>query len=214
MPIRNIFACTIFALACGGLSAIPSYAGDNTGARPSAQWQPVFDFNDEDGETRDLRPGPDRPAGRPRVTLRPSSPVVRVGMPINFELGSNMNGFAHVYVVSASGRVQVWMENAPIAAGNSVLFPTRGSITAAPPTGREDILLVVTRDRINGFLRYGSTRAPRDLDYDPVSFKQAVKDKFEDLPRRDWAYARSLVQVVNRGGPAGGVWDWDSGEWQ
>jgi hypothetical protein len=215
MPIRKLFACTLLALTCGGgLSALPSYAADNSGSRPSAMWQPVFDFNDEDTETRDLRPGPGRPAGRPRVTLRPSTPVVRVGMPINFELGSTINGFAHIYVVSASGRVQVWMENAPIAAGNSSVFPNRGTITAAPPTGREDIILIVTRERINGFLGYGSTRVPRDLDYDPVSFKQAVKDKFEDLPRRDWGYDRKQVQVVNRGGPDGGVWDWDSGEWQ
>jgi Domain of unknown function (DUF4384) len=215
MPVRNIVACTMIlagTLACGALSAASSYADE-----PLGNLRPAFDFkDDEKGGTRDLRPTPDGPAykaARPNVTLRPSSPVVRIGAPINFELGSSMDGFAHVYVVSASGRVQVWMENMPIAAGQHKLFPTRGQITAAPPAGRDDIVLVVTRERIKGFLGSGSTRTPRDLDYDPVAFKDAVRQRFEDLPRRDWGYARTLVQVVNRVG-SGEVWDWESSEWQ
>jgi hypothetical protein len=202
------------AFACGGLS-LPS----SSAAEPAAKLQPMFDFGDDEGraETRDLRPTPGGPgykATRPRVTLRPSSPVVRIGAPINFQLGSSVDGFAHVYVVSASGRVQVWMENAPIAAGQHRIFPIRGQVTATPPAGREDIVLVVTRERIKGFFGHGSTLTPRDLDYDPMSFKQAVRQRFEDLPRRDWGYASTLVEVVSRIGPAGGVWDWDSGGWQ
>jgi hypothetical protein len=216
MPVRNALACTAIvagAFACGGLSAASSHA-----AEPSARLQPAFDFKDgAPPATRDLRPAPSGPGyttARPRVTLRASWPVVRIGAPISFELASSVDGFAHVYVVSASGRVQVWMENVAIPAGQQKVFPTRGRITAAPPAGRDDIVLVVTRERIKGFLGYGPTRTPRDLDYDPAAFKHAVRDKFEDLPRRDWGYARALVQVVNRVGAAGGVWDWDSGEWQ
>jgi Domain of unknown function (DUF4384) len=222
MPVRNVLACTMIlagALACSGLSLPSSHAAGPADRQPAAKWQPVFDFGDDEerAHTRDLRPTPDGPGyktTRPRVTLRPSSPVVRIGAPINFELASSVDGFAHVYVVSASGRVQVWMENVPIAAGQHNVFPTRGQITAAPPAGREDIVLVVTRERIKGFLGYGSTRTARDLDYDPATFKQAVRQRFEDLPRRDWGYARTLVQVVNRVGSPGGAWDWDSGEWQ
>jgi hypothetical protein len=210
-----MFACTMLfagALACGSLVA-PSQAAERP-ASSAPQWQPVFDLGDDDDEraqTRDLRPSPGRPGARPRVTLRPSSPVVRIGMPINFQLGSSVKGFAHVYVVSASGRVQVWMENVPIDAGEHVLFPTRGSIKAAPPAGRDDIVLIVTKDRINGFVGYRTTRTPRDLNYNPVAFKRAVRDRFTDLPRRDWGYARTLVRVVNRAGPDGD-WDWDSDE--
>lgn len=224
MPVRNVLACTMIlagTLACSGLFLPSSYAAEPSDRQPAAKLQPAFDLGDDEepAATRDLRPtptpgGPGYKTTRPRVTLRPSSPVVRIGAPINFELGSSVDGFAHVYVVSASGRVQVWMENVPIAAGQSNILPTRGQITAAPPAGREDIVLVVTRERIKGFLGYGPTRTPRDLDYDPVTFKQAVRQRFEDLPRRDWGYARTLVQVVNRGGPADGEWDWDSGKWQ
>ncbi len=214
MPVRNI-ACTMIlasAFACSGLPASLACA-----AEPSAGLHPVFDFKDEAPLTRDLRPGPGTPGhqkARPHVTLRPSSPVVRIGAPIDFELGSDVDGFAHIYVVSASGRVQVWMENAPITAGQQTVFPTRGQITAAAPAGRDDIVLVVTRERIKGFLGYGPIRTPRDLDYDPSSFKQAVRERFEELPRRDWGHARALVQVVKRTRPAGSAWDWDSGKWQ
>jgi Domain of unknown function (DUF4384) len=203
MPVRRIPCTAILAgaLAWSGLSVPLAYA---------------FDFKDEPPLTRDLRPGPNTPGqkARPRVTLKPSSPVVRIGAAINFELGSNVDGFAHVYVVSASGRVQVWMENVQISAGQHTLFPARGQITATAPAGRDDIVLVVTRERIKGFLGYGAVRTPRDLDYDPVSFKRAVRERFEDLPRRDWSYARTLVQVVNRARPDGSEWDWDYGEWQ
>jgi len=204
MPLRKIPCTAVLAgaLACSGLSVSSAY---------------TFDFKDEPPLTRDLRPGPDPQShrkARPRVTLKPSSPVVRIGTPINFELGSNVDGFAHIYVVSASGRVQVWMENVPISAGQHTLFPTRGQITAAAPAGRDDIVLVVTRERVKGFLGNGPVRTPRDLDYDPGSFKQAVRERFEDLPHRDWGYARTLVQVVNRTRPGGSEWDWDSGEWQ
>jgi hypothetical protein len=200
---RTIACTTILAgtLVCGGLSATSAHA---------------FDFKDEAPLTRDLRPGSSGPGhqkARPRVTLKPSSPVVRIGAPINFELGSNVDGFAHIYVVSASGRVQVWMENVPISAGQQTPFPTRGRITAAEPTGRDDIVLIVTRERVKGFLGYGPVRTPRDLDYDAGSFKQAVRERFEDLPLRDWGYARTLVQVVNRASSSS-EWDWDSGEWQ
>jgi hypothetical protein len=203
MPLRTIACSTILAgaLVCGGLSVSPSHA---------------FQFKDEPPVTRDLRPGPGGPGyhnARPRVTLKPSSPVVRIGGAVNFELGSSVDGFAHVYVVSASGRVQVWLENVPINAGQQTLFPARGQVTAGAPAGRDDIVLIVTRERIKGFLGYGPIRTPRDLDYDPMSFRQAVRDRFEDMPLRDWGYARTLVQVVNRVG-SGGEWDWDSGDWQ
>jgi hypothetical protein len=215
MPVRNTFARTTIlagAFACSGLAFSSSYA-----AEPPAGLDRAFEVKDErPSGTRDLRPGPGTPdyrKERPRVTLKPSSPVVRIGAPVSFELGSDVDGYAHVYVVSASGRVQVWMENVQIAAGRHKLFPARGQITASAPAGRDDIVLVVTRERIKGFLGYGPIRTPRDLDYDPATFKQAVKERFEDLPRRDWGYARTLVHVVSRTRP-GSEWDWDSGEWQ
>ena len=69
--------------------------------------------------------------------------------------------------MSASGRAQVWMENVPVAAGQRLLFPTGGlGIKAAAPAGREDLMLIVTKERINGFFGYGSTRTPRLVEHD------------------------------------------------
>jgi hypothetical protein len=187
MPIRNAFMLAVAlagAMACGSLLA-PARAA---AASP-------------DADMRDLMPTPTRPpAGkRPEVTLRPSTGVVPIGAPITFEVSSSINGFGHLYVFSASGRVQVWLENAPIAAGERLVFPMGGTgVRAVAPAGREHLVLVVTRDRINGFLGYEGTDTPRLLDYRPATFKKRLTDKFIDLPHSRWGYARASVDVVER----------------
>jgi hypothetical protein len=195
MPIRNPFTLTVAlagAIACGGL-VVPAGAAD---VRPNA-------------DTRDLKPTPGRPpAGkRPEVTLRPSTAVVPIGAPVTFEVSSSVNGFGHLYVFSASGRVQVWLENAPIAAGQRLVFPTgETGVRAAAPPGREDLMLVVTRERINGFFGYEGTDVPRVVDYSQATFKKRLTDKFSDLPHSQWGYARTSVDVVERLASGPGPW--------
>ena len=191
MPIRNPFALTVTlagSIVCGGLLA-SAYAAD-------ASRGPKADM-------RDLRPTPTKPgpvlAKRPEVTLRPSAPTVPVGAPVTFEVSSSVNGFGHIYVLSASGRVQVWLENAPIGAGQRLIFPTgEMGIKAAAPAGREDLMLIVTRDRIDGFFGHAGTDVPRVLDYSHATFKKKLTAKFIDLPHQQWGYARTSVQVVDR----------------
>jgi hypothetical protein len=206
MPIRNVFASTLVlagGLACVGLH-VPCHAADLGGATVfQAGWQPVRD--EERAETRDLVPTPahpkhyKEPVSRPRVTLRPSSPVVPIGGRVSFEVGSSVKGFGHIYVLSASGRVQLWMENVPIPGGQRLLFPTGDiGIKAAAPAGREDLMLIVTRSRIDGFLGHGTTDSPRFLDYNHQDFKRALTEKFADRPQGEWGYARATVQVVGR----------------
>jgi hypothetical protein len=190
MPIRHSFSLSLAlagAIACGGLLDCASAAEAGV---PHA-------------DTRDLKPTPIRPdsvqARRPEVTLRPSAGVVAVGAPVTFEVSSSANGFGHIYVLSASGRVQVWLENAPIAAGQRLLFPTGElGIEAAAPTGREDLMLIVTRDRINGFFGYEGTNAPRLVDYSQAAFKKKLTEKFAEMPHAQWGYARTSVEVVER----------------
>jgi hypothetical protein len=223
MPTRSSFAVALSlaslaaAVACTGTMA----RAEDLGAKAQTMAQ-----------ARDLVPAPVTPGAsvgqRPVVTLRPSAPAVRVGAPISFEVGSSVNGYGHIYVLSASGRVQVWMENAPIAAGQRLVFPTGDiAILAAAPAGREDLMLIVTKERIDGFIGRGATRSPRVLDLDHQSFKQALSAKFIDLPHRQWGYARTSVQVVDRAAsgtgwgwgtdfrsdaaPSGGLW---SGQWE
>jgi hypothetical protein len=136
---------------------------------------------------------------------------VPVGAPVSFEVSSSINGFGHIYVLSASGRVQVWMENVPIAAGQRLRFPVGGQgIEAAAPAGREDLMLIVTRDRIDGFIGSEATRTPRLLDYSHEAFKRALTAKFADLPHRHWGYARASVQVIERSATAPS-WGWATG---
>jgi hypothetical protein len=42
------------------------------------------------------------------------SPFVRIGHAVELDLQSDQDGFAHLYVLSASGKVQLWTENLPI----------------------------------------------------------------------------------------------------
>src|SRR5262245_19652844 len=106
MPIRTPLALTMAlagAIACGVFFLASAHAADAS--------------RGPEADTRDLRPAPARPgtapAKRPEVALRPSAPVVPVGTPVTFEVSSSVDGFGHLYVLSASGRVQVWLENAP-----------------------------------------------------------------------------------------------------
>ena len=191
MPICSPIALTAAlasAMACCNLLA-SAYAAD-VSCGPKA-------------DMRDLRPTPTKPgaalAKRPEVTLRPNAPVVPVGAPVTFEVSSSVSGFGHIYVLSASGRVQVWLENAPIAAGQRLIFPIgETGIKAAAPAGREDLMLIVTKDRIDGFFGYEGTDVPRVVDYSHATFKKKLTAKFIDLPHQQWGYARSSVQVVER----------------
>jgi hypothetical protein len=214
MSTRHRFTIALtLALASGAAAALAGDPKDTRG--PGAGWHAVRD--DVPVTPRDLvpQPAPGKPgsgaAKRPAVTLRPSSPVVQVGAPIGFEVGSSVAGFGHLYVLSASGRVQVWMENVPIAAGQRLVFPTGSmGIKAAAPAGREDIMLVVTRTRIDGFFGQETMRWPRQLPYDHGAFKQALSAKFLERPQHEWGFARTTVQVVERS-PPDPTWGWGAG---
>jgi len=54
------------------------------------------------------------------------------------------------------------------------------------------------------------------VEYDHKSFKAALTEKFIDMPRHLWGYARSSVRVVDRDSPSGPTWGWgkaDSDYW-
>lgn len=208
MPIRGPLATTLMlagAVACGSLLFQVPFA-----QAQAVDESLVLRTQARDLESRDLRPTPQRPVGRrPNVTLHTSARVVRVGAPIRFHARSNVTGYAHLYVMSASGRVQVWMENVRIAAGRTLTFPTgRLGIRAAPPAGRDDLMLIVTKKRIDGFFGYRTTRWPRALDRSPQSFKRALAARFRDMPERQWGFARTSVRVIGRSAE-GNDWGWD-----
>ncbi len=214
MPIRNTLALILAVTICSGalVRAAPAGAADLDDVFSLGSMRDAVPV-----EPRDLVPQPvpvkpgSGPSKRPLVTLRPSAPAVAVGSPISFEVSSSVNGFGHIYVIGASGRVQVWMENVPISAGQRLVFPTgRIGIRAAAPAGREEVVLIVTRHRTDGFLGYDTTNTPRELSYDPHAFKRALTAKFIDRPNREWGYARASVQVIDHS-TADGTWGWGAG---
>jgi len=158
---------------------------------------------------RDLTVSPWRPADRPSyrpddfqaatsVVLRPGPHAeIEIGAPISFEVSSGRNGFGHLYVLSASGRVQLWMENVPVEASQSFRYPFDGlTIHASAPKGVDHVVLLVTRDRIDGFKGQRTTYTPSILHYTHTGFKRALEAKFIDIPRTQWTYAQSRVRVV------------------
>jgi hypothetical protein len=72
----------------------------------------------------------------------------------------------------------------------------------------EEILFIITKTKIRGFMGYGTTHAPRVLSYDHYSFKQALEQMFVGVPRRDWGFARATVHVIDQPG-----WTSDWGAW-
>lgn len=201
MPIRSNFAMALTltgVIVCGFVfqarAESPAYIH-------LAQYD---DDDDDDGDGVKQRPGQYK--GRPRVSLTPNAKVVPIGGWINFRLSSSVTGYGHIYVMSASGRAQVWMENVPIAGGQRLVFPIgRLGIKAEPPAGREDLMFIVTRKRIKGFFGYETTRTPAVVDHDHKSFKAALTARFIKMPKRLWNFARTSVRVVDRTGP---TWGW------
>ena len=65
------------------------------------------------------------------MPLGPSS--IAVGAALEFRMVSTADGFAGLYVLSASGRTQAWLENVRLRAGEPIVFPQQGLIVRATP---------------------------------------------------------------------------------
>lgn len=145
-----------------------------------------------------LNPAPALDTGPVQVSLMPIGPSsLSVGEPIRFKMVALAEGFGHLYVLSASGRTQLWMENVRVHAGVPVGFPRGGQIVrATPPAGDETVLFVATRSRIGGFLGGGSvSTVPFDLQYTHDTFRGALQAQLDALPRNDWAIAELHIRV-------------------
>jgi Domain of unknown function (DUF4384) len=147
---------------------------------------------------RPARPAPAPYAGPVQASLTPIGPsTLAIGEPIRFKMVSLGDGYGCLYVLSASGRSQLWMENVRVHSGVPVSFPRSGQIVrASPPAGDEVVLFVATRSRIPGFLGGGSTStAPFDLQYTHDAFRSALQSQLNALPRDDWAVAELNIRV-------------------
>ena len=138
-------------------------------------------------------------SGPLNISLVPTTAsVLKIGSSIGFSIGSTAGGYASLYALSASGKVQLWLENVPIRAGGTISYPTRGGvIRATPPAGDEKILMVVTRTRIAGFA-HGTVRSPLVLPYTHEAFRQALAGKTSALASDDWTSTELTVRIEDR----------------
>lgn len=140
-----------------------------------------------------------KPVSRPSVSLVPSRPaVLAIGEPFSVRLASTKKGYGHLYVLSASGKVQLWFENLPMRAHRRFSYPTKGlALRATPPAGDETVMFVVTRHRFKGFAGRSTTRTPLALQFDHASFRSALDQKTALLKRRHWASGSIVVRVLD-----------------
>ena len=182
------------------LAAVLGAAASNLGAAADAG------STGQDGkEARDLQPAAEwaglaSTTSNAKIELLPvGGSEVSIGRPVRFEIKSNRDGFTHLFVVSASGRVQLWMENAPVTAKLALRYPSSGvTIEATAPEGCDRLLLIFSRYRLNGFTGRATVKIPRDLDLDESEFQRDLESMMADYPRADWTWTTASVEVVER----------------
>lgn len=146
-------------------------------------------------------PGPSTPHRADRglfhVSFMPGGPSsISIGTPVALRMVSTADGFAGLYVLSASGRTQAWFENVPLRAGKPIVYPQRGVIVrATPPAGDETVIFVVSRHRLAGFAAAGENTTPLDLQYTHAGLRAAIQQKFGKLRRERWAFAEIQIRV-------------------
>jgi hypothetical protein len=135
-----------------------------------------------------------RPVQASLMTVGPS--ILSIGDPLGFRMASlACEGYGQLYVLSASGRSQLWLENVRLHTGQPIYYPSPGSIVrATPPAGDETVLFVVTRAPLHGFVG-GTSMTPFDLQYTHDGLRAAIQERLAAMPRSDWAVAELSVRV-------------------
>jgi hypothetical protein len=149
---------------------------------------PVLYLGTAAGRT-DLAPEPVRQVSIQSIV----SQVVTVGQPFQFALKSNAGGFAHVYLLSASGKTKALAENLtlPPNGDRQIVF----KLLATAPAGKDKVLVLATKNRIQGFSRLRNPGQPATLRLAHGQFRAALDRKIRSLPRKDWSFAETFVLV-------------------
>jgi hypothetical protein len=122
--------------------------------------------------------------------------TISIGHPLRFRLVSLADAYGHLYVFSASGRSQLWLENVHLRAGVPITYPRSGQIVrAAPPAGDEIVMFVATRAPIKGFVGSAVSTTPIDLQFSHEAARSQLQQTLDQIPRDDWAIAEVTIRV-------------------
>jgi hypothetical protein len=138
-----------------------------------------------------------RPAAGPlNVSLIPTASVVAIGTPLAVRVMATRQAYGHLYLLSASGKTQLLMENVPLVANRPASFPTRDLVLrAAAPAGDETIIFVASRAPIEGFAGGGVTRTPMQLQQTHQGLRSALDHMLQRAGRADYALAETVIRV-------------------
>jgi hypothetical protein len=140
---------------------------------------------------------PARPVAGPlNVSLIPTASVVAIGTPISLRVMATRRTYGHLYLLSASGKTQLLMENVLLVANRPVAFPTRNLVLrAGAPAGDETIIFVASRAPIQGFAGGGVTRTPMQLQHTHQGLRNALEQMLRSGGRERYALAETVIRV-------------------
>ena len=138
-----------------------------------------------------------RPAAGPlNVSLIPTASVAAIGTPLSIQVMASRNAYGHLYLLSASGRTQLLMENVPLVGNRAVSFPPRNLVLrASAPAGDEKVIFVASRAPIPGFAGGGVTRNPIQLQQTHQGLRTALEHMLQNAAREDYAFAEAVIRV-------------------
>lgn len=144
------------------------------------------------------------PAAPFQAGLSPAAPLpVPLGKPLKFQLTASQPGHAHLYLVSASGKVTALAENLPVGPGQIRTYPESNagfSLTATPPTGTDRAILLVTTQPFAGLANSQGrpTSTPVPLNLSGAEFMDRFNATTAALPSYAWAASELPVPIVAR----------------
>lgn len=130
------------------------------------------------------------------------TPPIKLGTPLGFKLSSSMQGYAHLYLINASGTVLALGENMPVKSGKVLRYPRPAdkiTLRASPPAGMERAILLVTRQPFLGFGdAHGKTVThPVSLPKRAQDFVRELNRATDTLPASQWSLAETRVRVYD-----------------
>ena len=145
-----------------------------------------------------LRQSGDRPQPPFSVSLVPTVPLpIRIGTQLGFSLSSATAGYASLYVIDPVRDVQILAENLPVPAGNLEYPSSQGfAVRAAEPVGFNRVILLVTRQPVEGFSGGDTLTTPVSTALDGTAFVRQLNSATRQLPSSSWAADEVCLRVV------------------